>query len=488
VLAPGRSLGIVTLTTPVASSLDIFLGLALLISGCVGSDTSDRQALPGDAKHSGDGWAPPRLDRVWRSLRSDPPFVSALMLVGGPPPRAFVDDYFDRFNATVVHFWENGLPRQLAYWEATGRPGLRFFAWVDTYGRSRDGGEILGGIGPEHPGRVGFQIGDEPGLEGNGLADVFPFREGVDAVRAADPGALVVMNFRTEVRDVDRILDYAGRHLGIDVFSFDRYNLGDHQYRSLELIRRFAQKYHRPYWRYLYGFRKDAKDSLTASDLRWDAMSGLVYGFSGFTWFIYQSETMGIAPAFFREPGYEGVESALWQEAGRINRVLVSYLRVTTHLWSTDVRYRALLPVLQPEGTRPWKRGAGGNPYLTDLAPASDAESQGMEVLAGFFRDDFGEHYVMLQNVRHVGASPPNDSDAPGTVRVQLDFDAAPSSLDEDHILLFDSATERAYPLAIERRGAREGIVKFRLDPGEVVLFKYATGRPFVGTRSSASQ
>jgi hypothetical protein len=105
------------------------------------------------------------------------------------------DDYFDRFNATAVHFWENGLPRQLAHWEVSGRPGLRFFFWVDKDGRSRDGGEMLGAIGPNRPGRVGFQVGDEPGLKGKGFAGVLPFREGVEAVGSADPNALVAMNF-----------------------------------------------------------------------------------------------------------------------------------------------------------------------------------------------------------------------------------------------------------------------------------------------------
>jgi hypothetical protein len=460
------------------------LGLSLLLSGCALLHTPDRESPFVDRKLAGAGWAPPPLDRVWRRLRADPPFVSALLLVVGPPPRAFVDDYFDGFNATAVHFWENGLPRQLAYWEASGRPGLRFFSWVDKDGRSRDGGAVLGAIGAARNGRVGFQVGDEPGLKGKGFSGVLPFREGVEAVRAADPNALVVMNFRTEGRDVERILDYAGGELGIDVFSFDRYNLGNRQYRSLELIRRVALKYNRPYWRYLYGFRKDAKDRLTASDLRWDAMSGLVYGFTGFTWFIYQNETMGIAPAFFREPGYEGAKSPLWREAARINSDLAAYLRVTTHLWSTDVRYRALLPALQPEGTRPWRRGAGGNAYLVDLKPADDPASEGMEILAGFFLDDFGEHYVMLQNVRHTGGSPPIASDAPGNVRVRFDFSTAPSVLDRSRILLFDPHTGRASPLALEKQGARGRVAQLRLAAGDVVLFKYATGRPFVGLQS----
>ena len=459
----------------------LFLALTLLIAGCAALDTPNRKIPAPVPAREGDGWAPPSLDRVWLSLRADPPFVSALMLVGGPPPRAFVDHYFDGFNATAVHFWENGLPRQLANWEATGRPGLRFFSWVDKDGRSRDGGEVLGAIGPEHQGRVGFQIGDEPGLKGAGFAGVLPFREGVEAVRIADPNAMVVMNFSTEVPDLERILDFAGRDLGIDVFSFDRYNRGNRQYRSLELIRRFARKYDRPYWRYLQGFRKDEKDRLTPSDLRWDAMSGLVYGFTGFTWFIYQNESMGIAPAFFDAPGFAGAKSRLWQEAGRINRALAAYLRVTTHLWSTDVRYRALLPVLQPEGTRPWQPGAGGDPYLADLGPALDPASDGMEILAGFFRDDIGEHYVILQNVRHIGGSPPNDNDEPGSIRVRFDFRSAPPEVDPSRILVFDPDSGRGRAMALEKRGERQGVARLRLDAGDVVLFKYDTGRPFVG-------
>ena len=477
-----EQIGTGTLLLRSIGDFSVLLGLVLLMAGCTMLDTSRREAPSASPAPTGDRWEPPPLDRVWRSLRAAPPFVSGLMLVDGPPPRTFVDDYFDKFNATAVHFWESGLPRQLADWEASGRPGLRFFSWLDEDGRSRDGGQVLGGIGPARPGRVGFQIGDEPGLDGEGFAGILPFGEGVKAVRAADPDALVTMNFSTGVRDLERILDYAGADLGIDVFSFDRYNLGNSQYRSLELIRRYAQKYNRPYWRYLYAYRKDAKDRLTAGDLRWDAMSGLVYGYTGFTWFIYQNKSMGIAPAFFREPGYQGAKSHLWQEAARINRDLIAYLGVTTRLWSTDVRYRALLPILQPEGTRPWRRGAGGDPHLADLGPEDDPASQGMEILAGFFRDDFGEQYVMLQNVRHAGGSPPNDSDEPGVVRVRFDFSTAQPELDRSRILVFDPAARRARPFAIEPRSAQGGTAQFRLGPGEVVLFKYATGRPFVGS------
>ncbi|MGE5154520.1 MAG: hypothetical protein ACM3ST_10930 [Bdellovibrio bacteriovorus] len=454
------------------------LGVSIL-AGCARPPITEG---PGPGSDLG-GWQAPHLDRVWRRLRAEPPFISGLMLVDGPPPRAFVDDYFDGFHATAVHFWEAGLPRQLADWEASGRPRLRFFSWVDKDGTSRDGGQVLGGIGPDRPGRVGFQIGDEPGLDGTGFAGVLPFRQGVEAVRRADPEALVVMNFSVGVRDLGRILDYAGGQLGIDIFSFDRYNLSKRQYATLALIRRYAQKYHRPYWRYLYGYRQRAEDRLTPSDLRWDAMSGLVYGFTGFTWFIYQNKSMGIAPAFFDEPGYGGAKSPLWYAAAEVNRDLSAYLGVTRHLWSTDVRYRSLLPALQPEGTRPWRRGAGGDPYLVELGPAAAPDSEVMEILVGFFRDDAGEHYAMLQNARHARGSPPNDSEEPGTIRLRFDFSGAPSDLDPSRILIFDPARRRPRAVVLEPRGPRGGVAELRVAAGDVALYKYATGRPFPGGR-----
>lgn len=456
--------------------------LTVFVVGCARLDTSQREMPTVLSPIVREGWKAPPLDPVWRNIRSNPPFVSALMLVDGPPPRVFVDDYFDGFNATVVHFWENGLPHQLAGWNASGRPGLHFFSWLNRDGRSRDGDKVLGAIGANRPGRIGFQIGDEPGLQGQGLTDILRFREGVDAVRAADPNALVVMNFALGVKDLSRILDYAGGVMGIDVFSFDRYNLGKSQYQALGQIRRYAQKYNRPYWRYLYSFRtKESGTRLTASDLRWDAMSGLVYGYTGFTWFIYQDKRSGIVPAFFRQPGFYGAKSPLWREAAQINRKLGTYLRVTTKLWSTDVRYRALLPVLQPDGTRPWQPGAGGDPYLTDFRPEDDPESQGMEILAGFFRDDRSEHYVMLQNVRHTNAGPPNDNEDAGTIRVTLDFTNAPTGVDTSRICVLDPTSGRPMPMAVEKHGRAGGLVRFPLDAGDVVLFKYATGRPFAG-------
>jgi len=456
--------------------------LVLLLLSIVGCAQQGRIEGPGSAQgEAAGGWRSPPLDRVWKRLRSDPPFISGLMLVDGPPPRAFVDDYFEGFHATAVHFWEAGLPGQLAAWEVSGRGDLRFFSWVDRDGRSRDGGAVIGGLGPGRRGRVGFQIGDEPGLDGSGFAAVLPFREGVEAVRRADPNALVVMNFSVGVRDLGRILDYAGGTLGIDVFSFDRYNLGKRQYGSLELIRRYAQKYHRPYWRYLYGYRRHAEDRLSPSDLRWDAMSGLVYGFTGFTWFIYQTETMGIAPAFFDEPGYAGAKSPLWTAAAEVNRDLAAYLGVTTHLWSTDVRYRALLPLLQPEGTRPWRPGAGGDPYLSGLTPAAEPGSEGMEILAGFFRDDAGERYVMLQNTRHSRGSPPDDSDEEGIIQLRFDFRGAPPDVDPKRILIFDPKRRGSRALTLDPRGPRRGVAELKVAAGDVVFFKYATGRPFPG-------
>jgi hypothetical protein len=105
-----------------------------------------------------------------------------------------------------------------------------------------------------------------------------------------------------------------------------------------------------------------------------------------------------------------------------------------------------------------------------------------MEILAGFFRDDAGEHYVMLQNVRHSGGSPPNDNDRLGTVRIALDFSTAPPWLDRSRILVLDPERGLVRRLAIERHGASRGIVRFPLEAGDVVLFKYATGTPFVGS------
>lgn len=104
-----------------------------------------------------------------------------------------------------------------------------------------------------------------------------------------------------------------------------------------------------------------------------------------------------------------------------------------------------------------------------------------MEILAGFFRDDIGEHYVILQNVRHIGGSPPNDNDEPGSIRVRFDFRSAPPEVDPSRILVFDPDSGRGRAMALEKRGERQGVARLRLDAGDVVLFKYESGRPFVG-------
>jgi hypothetical protein len=104
-----------------------------------------------------------------------------------------------------------------------------------------------------------------------------------------------------------------------------------------------------------------------------------------------------------------------------------------------------------------------------------------MEILAGFFRDDAGEHYVMLQNVRHARGSPPNDSEEPGRIRVRFDFRGAPPHLDPSRILVFDPKRQWGRTQPLVPSGARGGVAELPVEAGDLVLFKYATGRSFPG-------
>ena len=46
------------------------------------------------------------------------------------------------------------------------------------------------------------------------------------------------------------------------------------------------------------------QEGISASDMRWNAFSGLLYGFKGFTWFVYNIESNNaIDPALFNSEG-----------------------------------------------------------------------------------------------------------------------------------------------------------------------------------------
>lgn len=423
-------------------------------------------------------WSPPKRSYAQQWVHDNPIFISGLVLLGNNAPKSFVDDYYDNFHSTAAHYWEDGMPNREAGWAVHNHPKHRFVSWTKRDGTSHDNKKVIGGVGANHPGRIGYQIGDEPGLKDVGFNDILEFKTGVDAVRAVDPKALIIMNFSLKVKEIDKMLDYAGTTMKIDVFCYDRYKYSNGLYYDLEKCRSYAQKYKRPYWRYLTAYLKDSDFKITPTDIRWDAITGLVYGYTGHTWFLYNLDKIGgLVPAAYSTGGYNGQKTQLWSHFAAANKEMTVYGRAITKLASTDVRYIPSFPFLQPGATKNWQPGAGGDPYITAIKRPDST----LEVLAGFFRDDAGEFYVMLQNTRHKSGSFPVGSTAPGTIQVTFDFSKGAPDMGKKGLRVLDVKTESIKTVPLTKLTPVGGTIDFTLEAGAAVLFKYDTGRPFAG-------
>lgn len=457
---------------------------------------------PATTVHSGSlATAGGALKRGLAWVRSQPMFISGLLVSMGTPPADFVREYFGDFHATAVHLWANGLPRELDGWRAAaarlGRQDFRFVSWVEKDGASLDGGKTIGGYGPNPPGRIGYQVGDEP----RSLQEYRQFEAGIAAVRAADPEALVIVNFHHGVRELPAMLARLCANPDGDVFSYDQYDLNTRVYRNLALFRAWGQRCGKPYWRYLKSFYfKDKTDvtRLTASDLRWTAYTGLVYGFTGQSWFLYQIPPRNdLQPAFFGgDRGFARVKTELWYDAAEINRTLKLLGRTLTRLVSLDVRYvqvrygpgdhwqealsggdRQQPPC--PQGAPAWNPEDDPDPFLVSLWTVGGEAP----LLVGFFADDRGELYVMIQNLLHTHGENTEQGDETVTVQIGFNFSQAPSGFDRNRVLSFNRFTGDAVaqPLFQTQDGRR--FLDMPLAAGDVFLFKYATGRPVTAGR-----
>ncbi len=447
-------------------------------------------------------------------VRTNPMMIGALSASMGAPPSSVLTDYYGAFGATTTVLWQDG-PAEVDGWQPSGAANP-FISWLRNDGTSsvwngfafESTGQVLGGLEPDRAGRVGYQVGDEPGS----LTALAQVQEGIEAVRAADPDALVFTNLSVYVADPGLILDRWVTDVDADVLMSTDYFYDDLHYSALEQYRSAALRKGVPYWQYLNAYvgAESGNDRIhTDSDLRWQAMVGLLYGYTGHTWFLYQaadgdkhpSATSAGGSALFDGVGdWSAPRTSAWATVASINEELANMGPTLTQLTSTDVRLIVAdhPDAVAPLGTRPWSPGAGGDPHLTAIR-AADGEGP-MDIPVGFFRDADGERYVMIQNGRHthsLGASEPSlpSSELPGRIRLEFDFTGAPFTIDRSRIEYLDPVDGKVKTLALgeippESEGTPpEGedagpIPELRfaeplLRPGAVVLFKYADTIPF---------
>jgi hypothetical protein len=391
-------------------------------------------------------------------------FVSALTVSMGPPPAAFVNAYYDDFHANATHLWADGLPNEVNGWAAPGRSDFRFLSWTMADGRSADNFQIAGGYNGTPAGRIGYQIGDEPGLGCNdtqcALDDLYEMEAGLNAVRAVDPDALIFINFYMSDY-IDDLLAYHLQNVDFDLIQYDRYAREKGAYEALEIFRDAGLASERPYWRYLRAFvYEGGSEASTPNDMLWDAMAGLVYGYTGHTWFIYTIDiNTEIDPVLFdAENDFNANRTNLW-------------------LTSTDVRYIPVNALLQPPESENWTPGAGDDPYLTAVECPNN---QWMEILIGFFKDDAGEIYFMLQNVSHDSGAWPNNIVSTEAFRLSFDFTSAPQSTNRTALQTLNKLTGQVESLPLTSSDGTTGYLDATLDPGDAILLKYDTGAPFV--------
>ena len=415
-------------------------------------------------------------------VRDNPMFVSALTVSMGAPPAAFVNAYYDDFHANATHLWADGLMDEVNGWAAPGRGDFRFVSWTMADGRSAGNLQIAGGYNGTPAGRIGYQIGDEPGLGCDdaqcALDDLYEMEAGLNAVRAVDPDALIFVNFYMSDY-LDDLLAYHLQNIDFDLIQYDRYSLDKGAYEALEVFRDAGLASERPYWRYLRAFVYDGgSEASTPIDMRWDAMAGLVYGYTGHTWFIYMIDNNpDISTVLFdAENDFNANPTELWHAAAQLNVEMRHLGRAITQLTSTDVRYIPYNTWLQPQETEDWTAGAGDDPYLTAVECTT---SQWMEILIGFFKDDAGQIYFMLQNVSHDSGSWPNNIVGTETFRLTFDFTSAPQSTNRTALQTLNKLTGQVESLPLTSSTGDTGDIDIVLDPGDAILLKYDTGTPF---------
>jgi hypothetical protein len=397
-------------------------------------------------------------------------FISALTVGMGAPDTAAAADYFDGLHANAVHLWANGLPDEIDGWLGA-RPGVRWVSWVQPDGTSLTNGKVIGGIAPATPGRIAYQVGDEPATPEAFMAVV----HGIQAVRSADPEALTIINY-AQSGDPTMLEQHA---MVADIYSYDDYGRKKSVYGSLAAIRAAGIAHGLPYWRYLRAY-SDAGSSpeIEESDCRWDAFSGVSYGFTGHTWFVYQNAPNGsLMPGLFTAPGsFTATKTPVFQVVAQINVELTNLGRALTQLTSTDVRYLAATVFDQPASTMTWAKGAGGDPFITNIG-AGIGSGLLPEMLVGFFVDPANERYVSVQNVRHTNAEFPIGNSDP--LVAEIDFDFAGSSIDPTRVQSLDRGSGQIIDLPLVSSGGSAAKLSVTLAAGDLVLFKYATGASF---------
>jgi len=132
------------------------------------------------------------------------------------------------------------------------------------------------------------------------------------------------------------------------------------------------------------------------SEMRTEVFTVLAMGFKGLSWFGYDNSDDNcrewLVDPITRKPN----KTYYWvQSINAEVKNLGVYLRF---LNSIDVRFVPNKGNPTPKGLSNWTRRAGGDKYISSIIPASPAHTN-RDILIGFFKDQKGRRYFMLQNL-----------------------------------------------------------------------------------------
>jgi len=261
-----------------------------------------------------------------------------------------------------------------------------------------------------------------------------------------------------------------------DVVSYDIYTRANHHYEKLAYFRDAGLRCNMPYWRYIKAYVGVDDDLQTESDMRWAAFIGLTYGYTGHSWFLYfvrGGDAEGIPSTFFtRTEDWDSPTTERYDWARSLNQEMAVYGRTLTQLLSTDIGWATDTPVgsTHPPAGAPLFR-ADMDPYLSSV----DLEGRFVDALFGFFVDRRGDRYVIVQNPNHSNGSFPTENDEALRATLRFDF-AGAGGVDSSRLLVLDGRSG-----AVGTRALVDGALPIELAAGDILFFKYDTGRTFAG-------
>jgi len=280
-----------------------------------------------------------------------------------------------------------------------------------------------------YKGCLGLSIGDE-----NPEGELQELGKALTKVRQVLPDTLVYCAMRGKdmvpeyTHKPELYLEYVDRvvsEVQPDVLMYDQYpfyrgGTAGTFYQNLAIIREKALAAGVPYWNWLQGFAwtDGPFHEPSESEIRLQAYASLTYGFTGLSYWTYNSCYKPYSKSLL---GPDGKPSGIGQSLAAMLPELKVLGEVLKNLKSTGIYYCASRIYregqwlyTQPQGTVRWSEKA--DPRITNVKVSDGPHG----FLMGFFKDADGREYLMLTNCNH--AQNKNAMEALGVITVYFNW------------------------------------------------------------------